>query len=73
MLYASVIKYFVPLIPALVLFGPLFMVMGYDPRNHTWADIGAIMSGLGVAILFIKTMDQSKQIEELSRQLHEKR
>ena len=68
----KVIKYLIPLIPVLVLFGPIFMVIGYNPLSHM-ASIGALMTGLGIAILFIKIMDQSKQIEELSRQLEEKK
>jgi hypothetical protein len=66
----TVIKYLIPLIPALVIFGPLIMVIGY---NNMWARIGALMTGLGIEILFIKIMDQSRQIEELSRQLEEKK
>ena len=69
----TVIKYLIPLIPALGLFGPLFMVIGYNPLSHLFAGIGALMTGLGIAILFIKMMDQSKQIEELSRKLEEKK
>ncbi len=66
----AVIKYLIPFIPALVIFGPLIMVIGY---NNMWGRIGALMTGLGIEILFIKIMDQSKQIEELSRQLEEKK
>lgn len=69
----KVIKYLIPLIPALVIFGPLIMVIGYNPLTHIWANIGAMMTGLGIIILFLKIMDQSKQIEELSRQLEEKK
>ena len=61
-------KILLPLSPALCLFGPLFIVIGYDPSNHTWADIGALMTGIGSLILYLKIMRQSKQIEELSRQ-----
>jgi hypothetical protein len=69
----NVIKYLIPLIPALVIFGPLIMVIGYSPLNHMWANIGAMMTGFGIEILFIKIMDQSKQIKELSKQLEEKK
>ena len=68
----TAIKYLLPLIPALVLFGPIFMVIGYDPFNHLWAEIGALMSGLGTIILYLKIMDQSKQIEKLSGLAQEK-
>ena len=53
--------------PALCAFGPLMIVIGYDPVNHSWADIGAMMTGLGSLILFVKIMSQSRQIEALSR------
>ncbi len=69
----TVIKYLIPLIPALVIFGPIIMVIGYNPLSHEWANIGALMTGLGIGILFIKMMDQSRQIEELSRKLEEKK
>ena len=49
------------------------MVIGYNPLSHMFASIGALMTGLGIAILFIKMMDQSKQIEEVLRQLKEKK
>ncbi len=57
-----------PLSPALCIFGPLFIVIGYDPFNHAWADIGALMTGIGSLILYLKIMMQSRQIEGLSRQ-----
>jgi len=66
----KVIKYLIPLIPVLVIFGPSFIAIGYNPFSHMWAYIGASMTGLGNGILFLKIMDQSKQIEELSRQLN---
>ncbi len=69
----KVIKYLIPLIPVLVICGPTFMVIGYNPLTHMWASIGALMTGLGNAILFIKMMDQSKQIEEILRQREEKK
>ena len=64
----KVIKYLIPLVPALVICGPTFMVIGYNPLTHMWASIGALMTGLGNGILFVKIMDQSKQIEEILRQ-----
>jgi energy-converting hydrogenase Eha subunit C len=54
--------------PALCIFGPLFIVVGYDPLNHAWADIGALMTGIGSLILYLKIMSQSRQIEAISRQ-----
>ena len=69
----KVIKYLIPLIPVLVLFGPIFMVIGYNPLSHWFAIIGAMMAGLGNAILFLKIMDQSNQIEEILRQLKDKK
>ena len=69
----KIIKYLIPLIPALVIFGPLIMVIGYNPLDHIWADIGAMMTGLGIIILFLIIMDQSKQIQKHSRQLEEKK
>jgi len=60
-------KFLVPFTPALVVFGPLMIVIGYDPSSHLWADVGALMTGIGVVILFLKIQDQSRQIEELSR------
>jgi len=47
---------------------PLLIVIGYDPLNHAWADIGALMTGIGSLILYLKIMRQSRQIEGLSRQ-----
>ena len=44
----TVIKYLMPLIPALVIFGPLIMVIGYDPLSHKLAGIGALMTGLAL-------------------------
>ncbi len=63
------INLLLPLTPALVIFGPLIIVIGYDPSNHLWADVGAFMTGVGILILFIKIMDQSRQIEEITRLL----
>jgi hypothetical protein len=62
-----IIKVLLPLSPALCIFGPLMIVIGFDPLNHTWADIGALMTGLGNVILFLAIMNQSRQIEQLSR------
>jgi len=61
------INLLLPLTPALAIFGPLIIVIGYDPSNHLWADVGAFMTGVGILILFIKIMDQSRQIEEITR------
>jgi len=61
------INLLLPLTPALAIFGPLIIVIGYDPSNHLWADVGALMTGVGILILFIKIMDQSRQIEEITR------
>ena len=61
------INLLLPLTPALVVFGPLIIVIGYDPSSHLWADIGALMTGIGILILFLKIMDQSRQIEEITR------
>ncbi len=63
------INLLLPLTPALAIFGPLIIVIGYDPSNHLWADVGAFMTGVGILILFIKIMDQSRQIEEITRLL----
>ncbi len=63
------INLLLPLTPALVIFGPLIIVIGYDPSNHLWADVGAFMTGVGILILFLKIMDQSRQIEEITRLL----
>jgi len=52
------INLLLPLTPALAIFGPLIIVIGYDPSNHLWADVGAFMNGVGILILFIKIMDQ---------------
>ncbi|MFZ1043201.1 MAG: hypothetical protein WCA79_13780 [Anaerolineales bacterium] len=63
------INLLLPLTPALAIFGPLIIVIGYDPSNHLWADVGAFMTGIGILILFLKIMDQSRQIEEITRLL----
>jgi uncharacterized membrane protein len=63
------INLLLPLTPALVIFGPLIIVIAYDPSNHLWADVGAFMTGVGILILFLKIMDQSRQIEEITRLL----
>jgi len=68
-LLRTIINLLLPLTPALVIFGPLIIVIGYDPSNHVWADAGALMTGVGILILFLKIMDQSRQIEEISRLL----
>ena len=65
----SLINILLPMTPALVLFGPLIIVIAYDPSSRLWADIGALMTGIGILILFLKIMDQSRQIEEISRLL----
>ena len=64
----GILNILLPLSPALCLFGPLFIVLGYDPFNHAWADIGALMTGIGSLILYLKIMSQFRQIEELSGQ-----
>ena len=63
------INLLLPLTPALVIFGPLIIVIAYDPSTHIWADVGAFMTGVGILILFLKIMDQSRQIEEITRLL----
>jgi hypothetical protein len=64
----GIVNILLPLSPALCIFGPLLIVIGYDPLNHAWADIGALMTGIGSLILYLKIMRQSRQIEGLSRQ-----
>jgi len=66
------IQYLQPLVPALFCFGPLAMVSGNTPMDHSWAYVGASMTSIGGIILFAKIMLQSKQIEELSKKLQEK-
>ena len=66
-----IVKFLLLFSPALCVFGPLIIVVGFDPLNHTWSDIGALMTGCGSLILFLKILDQSREIEELSRQLRD--
>jgi hypothetical protein len=65
----SFISLLLPLAPALVLFGTLIIVIAPDPSNHLWAVAGAFMAGVGILLLIIKIMDQSRQIEEIMRLL----
>lgn len=62
-----IINFLLFLSPALCTFGPLMIVIGYDPHDHMWADVGALMTGIGSLILYLKIMSQSRQIEALSR------
>ena len=51
-----------PLVPALVAFGPLFIVMGLQPSGMMWvAYVGAMMTSVGVLCVF------GLQVRELQR------
>ncbi len=56
------IRILFPLVPALVAFGPLFIVMGLQPSGMMWvADVGAMMTSVGVLCVF------GLQVRELQR------
>ncbi|MHC5065109.1 MAG: hypothetical protein ACYTG5_14175 [Planctomycetota bacterium] len=46
-------KYIVPLLPALLAFGPVFIVIGLQPDGLRWfAYVGALMTSLGLLVMF---------------------
>ena len=56
------IRILFPLVPALVAFGPLFIVMGLQPSGMMWvAYVGAMMTSVGVLCVF------GLQVRELQR------
>jgi hypothetical protein len=62
-------KILLPLAPALCIFGPFNIAIGIDGPLHLWAIIGAFMTGIGFMLLFLKVMEQSKQIDNLTHEL----
>ncbi len=56
------IRILFPLVPALVAFGPLFIVMGLQPSGMMWvAYVGAMMTSVGGSCVF------GLQVRELQR------
>jgi hypothetical protein len=61
-------KWLLPLAPALITFGPLFIAMGVQGPFHLTSVYGALATGLGSAILFIKIQFLERKIETLRQQ-----
>ncbi len=60
------IRILFPLVPALVAFGPLFIVMGLQPSGMMWvAYVGATMTSVGMLCLFGL---QVRQLQRLNAQ-----
>jgi len=57
--------------PGLIFFGPLFIVIGCIGHDYLSAGAGLFMTGTGNVILFMKPIDQSRQIEELLKHIQD--
>ena len=57
-----------PLAPALITFGPLFIAIGVSGPFHLTSVIGALVTGIGVTILFIKIQILERKVDDLCRQ-----
>lgn len=56
-------------VPVLCLAGPLFILDNLNGFTRPWSKLGAVMTGVGCLIMYLKIQRQSKQIEELARRL----
>ena len=58
-----------PLVPALVAFGPIFIVIGLQPSGMTWvAYAGALMTSVGVLCVFGLLCSQVRELQRLNDQ-----
>jgi len=62
-------KWLLPLAPALIAFGPLFIAMGVPGPYHSMSALGALATSLGTLILFVKIQYLEHRIEELRGRL----
>jgi hypothetical protein len=58
-------KLLLPLAPALIIFGPLLIAMGVTGPFHLASILGALATGLGGAILFLKIQFLERKIDQL--------
>jgi len=59
---------FIPLVPAFVTFGPLFIAISAGSKHESvWsvALIGGLMTGIGLAFIFVQVMKLRRAIEDL--------
>jgi hypothetical protein len=47
----------------------LFILDNLNGFTRPWSKLGAVMTGVGCLIMYLKIQRQSKQIEELARRL----
>ncbi len=63
------IRILFPLVPALVAFGPLFIVMGLQPSGMIWvAYVGAMMTYVGVLCVFGLLCSRVRELKRLNAQ-----
>lgn len=60
------------LAPPLFLFGPIIVAIAIEGPMHSWAVLGALMTGFGCLIVHTNLLKQSMLIDELSRRLQDK-
>ena len=65
MIDKQVARRFMPLVPALCTFGPLEMVQGYDSPYHVISEIAALVTAVGILIIFANVMLLIKESEPL--------
>ncbi len=59
------------LAPSLFLFGPIIIAITIEGPMHSWAVLGALMTGFGCLIVYTNVLKQSVLIDELSRRLQD--
>ncbi len=67
-------KYIIPLLPALLAFGPVFMVIGLQPGGMPWISyLGALMTSIGALGLFALVGMQAQALHRLRQNSIEQR
>ena len=60
------------LAPSLFLFGPIIIAITVEGPMHSWAVLGALMTGFGCLIVYANLLRQSALIDELTRKLQDR-
>lgn len=65
----KILNILIPLLPALICFGPIFMVIGLEGSSPSYEHIvsftGALMLAVGVCILIMKMVLLEKEVSQL--------
>jgi len=60
------------LAPSLFLFGPIIIAIAIEGPMHSWAVLGALMTGFGGLIVYANVLKQSTLIDDLTRKLQDR-